>query len=212
MKQGWRNREPAPRPTGTAHLCYSTLQQRATGAAPGSLGVLSAQAAGLSSPLLHRGSSSQWWGKCHFKPLTQAFLITILLMYELPFQLLFLLCSIFFQFFLLSVWLRFHLHQVDHLNPATFSLVQQDKSLSQKIRSRLWRGKKKFPWTIERKIRVKMQMCFLVWRSQFGSCAPKAIQIQKLYFPAFAMPSFSSFLTEGFILIYKEVILTVQYK
>lgn len=55
-------------------------------------------------------------------------------------------------------------------------------------------------------------MFFLAWRSQFGSCAPKAIQIQKLYFPAFAMPSSFPFLTEGFILIYKELWCNFNYE
>lgn len=36
-----------------------------TGDVPGSLGVLCVQGAGLSSPLLQRGNSNQWWGKCH---------------------------------------------------------------------------------------------------------------------------------------------------
>lgn len=48
-------------------------------------------------------------------------------------------------------------------------------------------------------------MFFLARRTQFGSCAPKATQIQKLYFPAFAIPSSFPFLPEGFVLLYKEI-------
>lgn len=47
-------------------------------------------------------------------------------------------------------------------------------------------------------------MFFLARKTQFGSCAPKATQIQKLYFPAFAIPSSFPFLPEGFVLLYKE--------
>lgn len=117
----------------------------------------------------------------------------------------FLLCNIFSQFFLLSVWMRTHLSQADRLHSATFSLGQQANDQSQTIRSSFEKKKKKsFPWIVDRKIRAKTQMFFLARRTQFGSCFPKAAQIQKLYFPAFAIPSSFPFLPKGFVLLYKE--------
>lgn len=92
----------------------------------------------------------------------QPFLIPILLMQELPFQLLFLLRIIFSQSFQLSVWMGTRLSQADHLNRATFSLAQQTIRSSQTIKwsspkqsDLVLKKKKSFPWIVERKIRAK---------------------------------------------------------
>lgn len=125
-------------------------------------------------------------------------------------QLLFLLCIFFFQSFLPFVCVQTHPSQAECLNPATFSLAQQAKKLSQTIRS--GSKKKSFPWIVERKIRAKRWMFFLARRTQSGSCAPKATQIQRLYFPAFAIPSSFPFLTECFVLLYKEIWLNFNFE